>query len=284
MFDAPQMLSNLVRTISFPHRSLARATFFISLMYYSMATAAKLVDPESIVRLPSASRGHADLGWLKSYHTFSFADYHNPKMKSFGPLQVINEDSVAAGQGFPSHPHANFEIFSYVLKGSLKHRDSMGNSEVIRRGGVQFTSAGTGIVHSEFNEASTGPPVKFLQVWLRPSQLDLKPSYMNKDFADERKLNALLLIISRDGRDDSIKVHQDADIYASITKAGAEYDFDLPQSRKAYIHVAATEGSLEVNGVTLKGGDGAFIHDSGTLHFKGLIGKCEYLLFDLPLK
>ena len=240
-----------------------------------------VITKENIVKHASEKRGYADHGWLKSYHTFSFAEYYNSKMQSFGPLRVINEDSVAAGEGFPPHPHSNFEIFSYVLSGALKHRDSMGNEEIIHAGGVQFTSAGKGIFHSEFNAHKHGPPVKFLQIWVKPDTSNLKPTYESKEFPVEERTNAFKLILSQDGREDSIKINQDINVLAFVLTEGHQLTYEIPAGRRAYLHSIVADATLRLNDVDLKGGDGAFIYSSGILQFDAIRGRSEFLLFEI---
>lgn len=221
-------------------------------------------------------RGHADHGWLLSYHTFSFADYYDPRYVEYGALRVINEDRVAPGQGFGTHAHRDMEIITYVLAGALEHRDSMGNGSVIRRGDVQRMSAGTGVRHSEFN-ASREEPVHFLQIWLHPARRGDPPGYEQKMFGDELKRGRLLPVATPDGRDGSLTVHQDASLYAAIVDGDDRVTYRLASGRRAYVHVAL--GSVEVNAQHVMAGDGAMIDDTEIRFERGQSG--ELLLFDL---
>lgn len=228
----------------------------------------------------SEERGVAEHGWLSSRHTFSFAGYHDPRHMAVGPLRVINEDRVQPGQGFGTHGHQNMEIISYVLDGELAHKDSMGTGSVIRYGDVQRMSAGTGVQHSEFNP-STDNPVHFLQIWVIPNVAGIEPSYEQKHFDPASKQGHLRLIASSDGRDGSVRIHQDASVYATILGADdAELKHTLAAGRCAYIHVA--RGSLLVNGVRLAAGDAATMTDE-TLVTLAKGQQAEALLFDLPL-
>lgn len=218
----------------------------------------------------SDDRGGADHGWLNSKHSFSFAGYYDPRFESFGPLRVINEDYVSGGNGFGAHPHRNFLIFSYPLSGALRHDDSLGHSEEIGRGTVQFTDAGTGIAHSEMNWHKDRP-VHFLQMWLAPQRRGGKPRYSTKSFSDEDKRNALRLILSPSGGDKSIKVGRDDTlVYACILEDGKTVTHAFTGSR-GYIHVPNVPGAqgVTVNGVRLNRGDGAFIHDADTVTITG---------------
>lgn len=238
----------------------------------------------------SDERGSADHGWLKSKFTFSFAEYDDPRFEGYGCLRVLNDDTVAAGGGFPTHPHANFEIWSYILSGSLKHLDSMGNSEILSRGHVQFTSAGTGIRHSEFNADAKagGAPVRFLQIWATPARRGLAPSYQTGFFADAAKADALCPILLPEGAAPPaapagaaapLTIHQDLRMHASLLRAGAAVRLPLPSGRRAYLHVPIMPGSVGV-AVSLPGvapvrlapGDGAFIEvgPEGALEVAGL--------------
>lgn len=227
---------------------------------------------------PHDRRGHADHGWLDSWHTFSFADYYDPQEMGWSVLRVINDDTVAPGGGFASHGHQDMEIVSYVLDGALEHKDSLGNGSVIRPGDVQRMSAGRGIRHSEFN-ASDAAPVHFLQIWLLPAQRGIDPGYEQKYFAPEEKRDKLRLVASPDGRDGSVTIHQDASLYAGVLSPGAAVAFDLPLGRKAYLHLA--RGKMRLNGQTLGAGDGAKISDESRLELQGET-EAEVLLFDLP--
>jgi redox-sensitive bicupin YhaK (pirin superfamily) len=225
----------------------------------------------------SNERGHADHGWLKTFHTFSFADYYDPRFHNFRSLRVINEDRVAPGEGFGTHPHNDMEIITYVLEGQLQHRDSMGTGAVIRPGEVQRMSAGTGVTHSEFN-ASDKEPVHLLQIWIFPDKKGLKPSYEQKAFSEPEKRGKLKLVASQDAREGSVKVHQDVNLYATVLEPGEETVYDNPASRHAWIQVA--RGSLELNGLLLSAGDGAAVTGNEHLALKAH-HKAEILLFDL---
>ncbi|HXV11734.1 MAG TPA: pirin family protein, partial [Burkholderiales bacterium] len=201
-------------------------------------------------------RGHANHGWLDTWHTFSFADYYNPREMGFGPLRVINDDKVQPGMGFGTHGHRDMEIITYVLEGALEHKDSMGNGSIIRPGNVQRMSAGTGVQHSEFNP-SREELVHLLQIWIEPSVAGVKPSYEEKEFGVQDKKGKLRLIASPDGREGSVTIHQDAFVYAGIFDAGDSVRQPLENGRRAYVHVA--RGAVTVNGEKLKAGDGAKI-------------------------
>ncbi len=224
----------------------------------------------------AAERGHFDHGWLNTYHTFSFAEYHDPRWMGFRSLRVVNDDRVAPGQGFGEHRHRDMEIVSYVLEGALAHRDSMGNSGVIRPGDVQRMSAGRGVQHSEFNGSRT-EPVHFLQIWILPETSGTAPGYEQKTFPPETRRGKLGLIGSRDGRDGSVTIRQDVDAYASVLEDGQNVRHVLAPGRHAWLQVA--EGELEVNGNRLGEGDGAAVTDEGDLEIAGK--GSEFLLFDL---
>jgi redox-sensitive bicupin YhaK (pirin superfamily) len=224
----------------------------------------------------AAERGHFDHGWLNTYHTFSFAAYHDPAHMGFRTLRVINEDRVAPGQGFGAHRHRDMEIVSYVLEGALAHQDSMGNSGVIRPGDVQRMSAGTGVQHSEFNASKT-EPVHFLQIWILPERRGIPPSYEQKSFPSEAKRGRLRLIGSHDGRDGSVTIRQDVDLYASVLEDGEGVRHRLAPGRQAWIQVA--RGGVELNGIELGAGDGAAITVESELDVTGR--ESELLLFDL---
>ncbi len=224
----------------------------------------------------SDDRGRAKLGWLDSRHTFSFADYHDPRYMGYGPLRVINEDRVQPGQGFGTHGHSDMEIISYVLEGELAHRDSMGNGSVIRRGDVQRMSAGTGVQHSEFNH-SQAKPVHFFQIWLFPDRRGLTPGYEEKHFDDNTRRGRLKLVASRDGRDGSVVVHQDADLYSALLAAGDEVTHATERTRKGWVQVAS--GAVTVNGEQLAAGDGAAIAYEDNVAIQAL-SATELLLFD----
>ena len=225
----------------------------------------------------SDDRGRAKLGWLDSRHTFSFADYHDPRFMGYGPLRVINEDRVQAGQGFGTHGHSDMEIISYVLEGELAHRDSMGNGSVIRRGDVQRMSAGTGVQHSEFNQSKSNP-VHFFQIWLFPDKRGLAPGYEEKHFGDDEKRGRLKLVASRDGRDGSVVVHQDADLYSALLKSGDEVTHATERTRKGWVQVAS--GAVTVNGEQLAAGDGAAIAYEDNVAIRASADS-ELLLFDM---
>ena len=226
----------------------------------------------------SHERGFADHGWLKSFHTFSFADYFDPQHVEFGPLRVINEDRVAAGAGFGTHAHRDMEIVSYVLEGGLSHQDSMGNGSTIKPGDVQLMSAGTGVRHSEFN-ASQSEPVHFLQIWIQPAQRDLAPSYEEKRFAADEKRGRLRLIASPDGAQGSLRIHQDARLYAGLFDGAEQAHLPVAPGRRIYLHVA--RGSIDANGEQLAAGDALAIGDGAALALSQ--GKeAEVLVFDLP--
>ena len=225
----------------------------------------------------SEERGHANHGWLDSYHTFSFAEYRDPNHVQFGSLRVINEDRVQPGQGFGTHGHRDMEIVSYVLEGALKHSDSMGNGSIIRPGDVQRMSAGTGVTHSEFN-ASQSELVHFLQIWILPKSMGLAPSYEQKYFSINDKRNRLCLVVSSDGHDGSVTVHQDIRIYSSVLEKGGSVTHSLELSRRAFVHVA--QGSGEVNGHLLQAGDGARVTDESTILLTGA-PDAEVLIFDM---
>jgi hypothetical protein len=222
-------------------------------------------------------RGHANHGWLDSYHTFSFAGYYEPREMGFGTLRVINEDRVQGGMGFGTHPHRDMEIISYVLEGALEHRDSMGTGSVIRPGDVQRMSAGTGVTHSEYNHSPT-ELVHFLQIWIEPNQYGVKPGYEQKHFPREEKRGRLRLVASPDGANGSVRIHQDACVYASVLDGSDAVTYAPPDGHKAYVHVA--RGEISLNGHALKAGDGAKIAAEPELRFAD--GEdAEVLLFDL---
>ena len=222
-------------------------------------------------------RGIADFGWLTSRHTFSFGHYFDPKHIGFGPLRVINEDHVAPGGGFPTHPHKNMEIISYVLSGALEHKDSLGTGSVIWPGDVQRMSAGTGVSHSEFN-ASRTEPVHFLQIWIVPEENDLRPSYEQKTFDQKERRGKLRLIGSRDGRDGSVTIHRDVDLYASLLGASESVSHGLRDGRGAWVHVV--QGTISINDEKMRAGDGMSIETAGVLRFEAQ-ANAEFLLFDM---
>lgn len=228
--------------------------------------------------LKNSQRGSADHGWLQSNHSFSFGHYYNPNEMGFGPLLVINEDRVQPSRGFGTHGHDNMEIISYVLRGALEHKDSMGNGSVIRYGDVQRMSAGTGVQHSEFNHSGT-ERVHFLQIWIAPNVRDIEPSYEEKHFDAASKTGHLRLIASADGRDGSVLIHQDANIYASILNADHQLKYEITPNRTAYVHLI--RGRVEANGITLHTGDALKVFEESLLEFKNAV-DAELLLFDLP--
>jgi redox-sensitive bicupin YhaK (pirin superfamily) len=226
----------------------------------------------------SNERGHADHGWLDSYHSFSFADYFDSRYVEFGPLRVINEDRVAPGAGFGTHPHRDMEIISYVLAGELAHKDSLGNGSVIRPGDVQRMSAGTGVRHSEFNPSET-QRLHFLQIWIKPEVTGIAPSYEEKHFSDAEKQGQLRLIASPDGRDGSVQIHQDASLYVGRFDGGEQASLDLKPHRRSYVHLV--RGEARVNGVELGAGDALKVTDARAVGIDG--GRAaEILVFDLP--
>jgi hypothetical protein len=225
----------------------------------------------------SSDRGHANHGWLDSHHTFSFAGYYDPREMGFGSLRVINEDRVAPGMGFGTHPHRDMEIISYVLSGGLEHRDSMGTGSVIRPGDVQRMSAGTGVTHSEYN-ASKSELVHFLQIWIEPRHYGVKPSYEQKHFPAGEKRGRLRLVASPDGAQGSVSIHQDAWIHALLLDGDERAEHLLPAQHRAYVHVA--RGELTVNGHRLVAGDGLKIVAEREIVFES--GRdAEVLLFDM---
>ena len=226
----------------------------------------------------SEERGDANHGWLKSKHSFSFADYYDPKHTGFGPLLVINEDRVAPGQGFGTHGHRDMEIISYVLDGALEHKDSMGTGSVLHYGDVQRMSAGTGVRHSEFN-GSRDEPVHFLQIWIKPNVTGIPPSYEEKHFAPETKQGQLRLVASNDGREGSVLIHQDAAIYAAILNGADKAEHALAAGRLAYVHVI--RGRVTVNGTTLNAGDALKVSDESAVAL-AQAEAAEVLVFDLP--
>jgi len=225
----------------------------------------------------AADRGSVNLGWLDSKHTFSFGDYYDPKHMSFGKLRVINDDRVEPGQGFGTHPHRDMEIVSYIIDGALEHKDSMGNGSVMRAGDVQRMTAGTGIRHSEFNH-SNDEQVHFLQIWIEPQENSLEPGYQQKSFSRDEKLNQLRLVVSRDGRQGSLRIHQDADLYASVLSAGAEVTHKFESGRRGWLQVV--NGSITVNGEALGTGDGAAIENTADLSLQSKADS-EFVLFDI---
>jgi hypothetical protein len=234
-------------------------------------------------------RGHEDHGWLDTRHTFSFADYYDPKHMGFRTLRVINEDRVRPGRGFGTHAHRDMEIVSYVLGGALEHKDSMGTGSVIRPGDVQRMSAGTGVLHSEYNASKTDD-VHFLQIWIVPDKAGVAPGYEQKAFPREERRGRLRAIASPDGKDESVTIHADAVVYASVLEPGDKVEHVVRVGRYAWIHVA--RGRVKANGIELKAGDGASASEPGGIALEGLDGASadgeasgegsEVLVFDLP--
>lgn len=225
----------------------------------------------------SNERGYADHGWLKSFHTFSFADYHDPRQMGFGALRVINEDRIAPGTGFGTHGHRDMEIVSYVLEGALAHRDSMGNGSVMRPGDVQRMSAGTGVQHSEFNHEKAGQ-THFLQIWIEPEARGIAPGYEQKHFDQAARRGRLALIASRDAREGSVTIHQDASVYAGLFDGDERARLKIAEGRRLFVHVA--RGTLLVNGQPLAAGDAAKF--TGETSFGFDQGEnAEVLAFDL---
>ena len=236
-----------------------------------------------IVIRRSAERGHANLGWIDSYYTFSFAGYNDPAHMGFRALRVINEDRIAAGRGFGAHAHRDMEILTYVLEGSLTHRDSMGEIQTFGANTIQAMSAGTGVIHSEFN-GSEREPGHFLQIWIEPSVLETEPSYQQISFDPQEKRGRLRLLAAphptnpRDAVQDAVKIHQDASVYAAALDSGETLQHKLASGRHAWIQVA--RGSVSMNGRPLAEGDGASVSEETDLKFTGGLGS-EFLLFDL---
>jgi redox-sensitive bicupin YhaK (pirin superfamily) len=234
------------------------------------------ITPTAIRR--AGDRGYADHGWLRSLHTFSFADYYDPEHMGYRTLRVINEDRVAPGRGFGTHSHRDMEILSYVLGGELAHKDSMGSSGVIRPGDVQRMSAGTGVSHSEFNN-SKDEPVHFLQIWILPERRGIEPGYQQKHFPEADRRGQLRLIASRDGRDHSVTIHQDADVRAALLGPGEQVTHQLATGRGAWLHVA--RGSITTGGEALSAGDAATFERAGAIEIAANNEDAELLLFDL---
>ena len=240
-------------------------------------TTARPVPRDGLRLRPAEERGHADHGWLRSAHSFSFASYHDPRHMGFEALRVINDDHVAGGGGFPTHPHRDAEIFSYVLEGALSHRDTMGTSSTVRAGGVQFMTAGAGVAHSEFN-ASADEPVRFLQVWLLPKVRGATPRYETLDVDAADKAGRLVPIVTEDGAGGGVATHAPADVYAGTFDGGQSARFEVREGRRAWVQVA--RGAVEVNGEELSEGDGLAITEPGLLTLANGLGA-ELLLFDL---
>ena len=225
----------------------------------------------------SEERGHFDHGWLNTYHTFSFDQYYDPAHMGFHALRVINEDRVKPKRGFPTHGHRDMEIITYVLEGALEHKDSMGNGSIIRPGEVQRMSAGTGVTHSEYNH-SAEHPVHFLQIWILPERRGIQPEYEQKHFPQEDSQGKLRLIASGDGRDGSITIHQDVNVYSGLLALDDEIAYRAPAGRATWLQVA--RGSIQANGQLFRHGDGAAATDEQTLRIVGT-ERTEFLLFDL---
>ncbi len=226
----------------------------------------------------SEQRGHANHGWLESFHSFSFASYYDPNHIEFGPLRVINEDRVQPGAGFGEHGHRDMEIISYVLEGELAHQDSLGNGSTLRPGDVQRMSAGTGVQHSEFNPSRT-QAVHFLQIWIQPRSTGIAPGYEQKHFAPDARRGRLCRIVDGQGRDGALRMHQDASLYAGLFDGGEHAELSLDPARRAYVHLV--RGSLHANAVELRAGDALMLRHADTLQLRHGEGA-EVLVFDLP--
>ena len=227
----------------------------------------------------SQDRGHANHGWLDSYHTFSFADYHDPKFMGFSVLRVINEDRISGGNGFPTHPHRDMEIITYIIEGALQHEDTLGTKAVIKPGDVQRMSAGTGIRHSEYN-ALENQPTHLLQIWLLTEKNGIPPGYEQKNFNERLSNGQLNLVASRDGREGSITVHQDVSLFAARVSAGAQLEHKLEKGRSCWVQVV--KGAIETtSGETLRPGDGLAVTGESRVKLAAS-GDAELLLFDLP--
>lgn len=227
--------------------------------------------------IQSDSRGSADHGWLRAKHTFSFADYYDPQRVEFGTLRVINEDRVAPGKGFGTHPHRDMEILTYVIDGAIEHQDSMGNGTIITPGEIQRMTAGTGVLHSEFNH-SQEDELHLLQIWIYPERAGLEPGYEQTRFSREEKLNRLRLVGSRDGREGSLTIHQDVDLYASVLEAGNQVALETRDNRKIFVQVV--RGDMSVNGQALSAGDGAALENENALKIEAS-SEAEFLVFDM---
>ncbi len=225
----------------------------------------------------SSERGAANVGWLDSRHTFSFGHYHDPRHMGFGPLRVINEDRVQPARGFDTHGHRDMEIISYVISGALRHEDSMGNVSIMRPGDVQRMTAGTGVRHSEYN-ASAEDDAHFLQIWIEPETQNLPPGYEQKSFSATEKTNCLRLVVSRDGRDGSVSIRRDVDIYAGLLDSGVRLSHEFPAGRDGWLQVV--RGTLRANDLSLQGGDGMALRDTRTLELQST-SDSEVLLFDM---
>ncbi len=226
---------------------------------------------------PAKERGHVNFGWLDSRHSFSFGGYHDPRHMGFGQLRVINDDRVAPGAGFETHPHRDMEIVSYVVDGAMEHRDSLGHGSVIRAGEVQRMTAGTGVLHSEFNHSAT-QPLRFLQLWLLPERRGLAPGYEQREFPREARAGELRLVVSPNGRDGSLRIHSPVEIHAGLLRTGEGARHALAPGRRAWLQVV--NGSLELNGTPLHAGDGAALEDEPQLAIQAT-QAVEFLLFDM---
>lgn len=226
----------------------------------------------------AGERGHFNHGWLDTWHSFSFADYFDPEHMGYSVLRVINDDRVAPGAGFPPHSHRDMEIVTYLLQGALEHKDSMGNGSVIRPGDIQRMSAGRGVTHSEFNASQT-QAAHLLQIWIEPRQRGIDPGYQQKAFPADEKEHRLCLVASSDGRDGSVTIHQDAEIFATILGPNDRLAYTARNGRRAYLHLA--QGHIEVNGNRMESGDALKIQDE-SITILGLVAGSEALLFDLP--
>lgn len=259
-------------------RRLQRALpIMITMTIANSITAATNIAPADITIRRAEERGAGDHGWLKSRFTFSFADYHDPAHMGFRALRVINDDRVAPGRGFGTHPHRDMEIFSYVLEGTLEHKDSLGNGRKLKRGEIQLMSAGTGVSHSEYNP-SRDEPLHFLQIWIKPRDRGIEPRYTEWRPSPRQSKAPKVLVISPDGREGSAVIAQDADIYRIKLKPGQTVSHDLASGRGAWLHVA--EGSMSLNSIDLGGGDGASTEKAGRLTLEAKT-PTEALLFDL---
>ncbi|MEM7517160.1 MAG: pirin family protein [Planctomycetota bacterium] len=227
----------------------------------------------------SEDRGHANHGWLDSYHTFSFADYFDPEFMQFGVLRVINQDQVEPGRGFGTHGHRDMEIVSYVLDGVLEHKDSMGTGAQMRPGEVQLMSAGTGVTHSEFN-GSSDDPLHFLQMWILPKEKSTAPRYEQKAYSEEERRGKLRLVVSPDGEQGSLTINQDVKLYVSLLGPGDVAEHTLDQAQAAWVHIA--RGKVKLNGHELGPGDGAAITDEASLSFEG-VEDAEFVLWEVPV-
>jgi redox-sensitive bicupin YhaK (pirin superfamily) len=224
----------------------------------------------------SEDRGQADHGWLKTFHTFSFASYFDPAHTRFRALRVINEDWIQGEQGFGTHPHENMEIITYIIEGKLEHKDSMGNGSVIRSGELQRMTAGLGVTHSAFNPSRE--TTHLLQIWINPETINLQPSYEQRDFSGKRVPNELLLLASKDGREDSLTVHQNVEMFGALLDSGREVEYSIPAGRHLWIQLI--KGELNVNDTVLKAGDGAAVSDESKVTLLAEKNS-EFLIFDL---